>query len=98
MQNIISELYNKHIPLKIFKKLKRFDDWELMFDFEQEMLLNILEIPPDKLIGLHARKELDNYFGKICLNQLVNPKSTFNKKYETKITKLPIIDYENVLQ
>lgn len=97
MNNIITEIYEKHIPLKIYKKIKPYYDWELLYDFEHEMILELYNIPTDKLKELYNNNELDNYFAKICLNKIVNPKSTFNKQYETNITKINVTDYENIL-
>ena len=97
MNNIITEIYEKHIPLKIYKKLKPYYDLELLYDFEHEMILELYNIPTDKLKELYNNNELDNYFAKICLNKIVNPKSTFNKQYETKITKINVTEYENIL-
>ena len=97
MNTIITKTYEKHIPLKIYKKLKPYYDWELLYDFEQEMILELYNIPTDKLKELYLKNELDNYFAQICLNQIVNPKSTFNKQYETNITKIDVTDYENIL-
>ena len=97
LHDIILETYNKHIPQKIFKKLKKYYDWELLLDFEQDMITHLYEIPTSKLITLYENKELDNYFAQICLNQLVNLKSNFNRLYETTIEKSDITDYENIL-
>jgi hypothetical protein len=98
MNKIITEIYEKHIPLKIFKKLKKYYDWELMYDFEQEMILQLFYMNPDKIKDLYQKNELDKYFGQICLNQLTNPRSTYNRLYETTLNKLPIENYENILQ
>ena len=97
MNTIITEMYEKHIPLKIYKKLKPYYDLELLYDFEQEMILELYNIPTDKLKELYINNELDKYFAQICINQIVNPKSTFNKQYETNITKIDVTDYENIL-
>ena len=97
MNTIITEMYEKHIPLKIYKKLKPYYDLELLYDFEQEMILELYNIPTEKLKELYINNELDKYFAQICLNQIVNPKSTFNKQYETNITKIDVTDYENIL-
>lgn len=98
MTNIITQLYDKHIPLKIFKKLIHYSKWELMYDFEQQMFIELYNVPEDKIHKLFIDNELDNYFAKICLNQLINPKSKFNKLYDTKILKIPIDEIEQVLQ
>lgn len=96
MKDIISDIYNKHIPLKIYKKLVPYYNWELLQDYEQQMLVELYNIPTDKLEKLYINKELENYFGQICLNQLVNKKSTFNKLYETTINKSELTDYEDL--
>jgi hypothetical protein len=95
--NILEDLYNKHIPLKIYKTLKHYTDFDLLYDFEQEMMLAIALHGQEKLKQLYEANELDNYFARICINQIVNPKSSFNQTYETKIPKAPIEDYENIL-
>lgn len=95
MNQIIIQLYEKHIPLKIFKKLIHYSKWELLYDFEQCMFEELLNISKDKIHKLFLDNELDNYFAKICLNQLVNPKSKFNKLYDTKTLKVPIDEVEN---
>lgn len=97
MKDIITDIYSKHIPLKIYKKIIPYYNWELLYDFEQEMILELYNIPTDKLKELYLNNELDNYFAQICLNQIVNQKSTFNKQYETNITKIDVTDYENIL-
>ena len=96
MKDIIADIYNKHIPLKIYKKIKPYYNWELLQDYEQQMLLELYNIPTDKLEKLYINKELENYFAQTCLNQLVNKKSTFNKLYETTINKAELTDYEDL--
>lgn len=96
MKDIITDIYNKHIPIKIYKKLTPYYNWELLQDYEQQMLVELYNIPKDKLEKLYINKELDNYFAQICLNQLVNKKSTFNKLYETTINKEEVTDYEYI--
>lgn len=97
MKSVIQELYEKHIPLKIYKTLRSYTDWELMYDFEQEMITQLIGRPQELIQHLYDNKELDNYFAQICINQLVNPKSVFNKLYETQINKDELTNYENVL-
>lgn len=53
-------------------------------DWKQEMWLIILELPEDKLIRLYENKELDWYILSIARNQVVNDRSTFNRKYNDK--------------
>ena len=69
-----------------------------MYDFEQQMFIELYNVHEDKIHKLFIDNELDNYFAKICLNQLINPKSKFNKLYDTKILKIPIDEIEQVLQ
>lgn len=97
MNEIITQLYEKHIPHKIFKKLIHYSKWDLLDDFCQQMFVELLNISPDKIHKLYIDNELDNYFAKICLNQLINPKSPFNKMYDTKTLKIPIDEIENTL-
>lgn len=54
-------------------------------DFIQEMWVIILEIPTEKLITLYENKQLDWYILSVARNQVVNDKSTFNRKYNSKI-------------
>ena len=71
--DILEDLYNKHIPLKIYKTLKHYTDFDLLYDFEQEMMLAIALHGPEKLKQLYEANELDNYFARICINQIVHP-------------------------
>lgn len=99
INRIITGIYKRNIPQKIFNKLKRklpqFDDVD---DYVQEMYLILLETPPDKLIDLHNQNRVDDYFARICINQLVNKNSTLHKKLQTNWNKTEInadtIDYE----
>lgn len=68
-----------------------------MYDFEQQMFIELYNIPEPKIHKLFTDNELDNYFAKICLNQLINPKSSFNKMYDTKTLKIPINEIENTI-
>lgn len=54
-------------------------------DFIQEMWVIILELPTDKLVQLYKDKQLDWYVISIARNQVTNDKSTFNRKYNSKI-------------
>lgn len=93
INKIITELYKKNIPMKVYNKLKRdlpyIEDVE---DYQQEMYLILLETPEDKLIKLYNDKELDNYFARICINQLVNKNSNLHKLLQTKWNKTEIDD------
>lgn len=85
INKIITELYRKQIPNKIYNKLKRKLPYEEdVEDYQQEMYLILLETPEDKLIKLYNDKELDNYFARICINQLVNKNSNLHKLLQTK--------------
>lgn len=94
---IIEEIYNKHIPEKILSKVNKLNSYEDREDYIQEMYLILLEIPKDKLIKLYEKKELADYFSKICINQMTNQKSTTHTKLQTFIDKSKIEDYENKL-
>lgn len=88
INKIITELYRKQIPMKIYNKLKRKLPYaEDVDDYQQEMYLILLETPEDKLIKLYNDKELDNYFARICINQLVNKNSNLHKLLQTKLIK-----------
>lgn len=85
INKIITEIYQKKIPIKIYNKLKRKLPYaEDVEDYQQEMYLILLETPEDKLIKLYNDKELDNYFARICINQLVNKNSNLHKLLQTK--------------
>lgn len=98
INDIITELYAKNIPMKILNKLKKelpcTDDVQ---DYVQEMYLILLEYSNDKIIDLYKQGELDNYFARICINQLANPKSKLHKKLQLNWDKINIdkfLDYE----
>ena len=99
INDIITELYAKNIPMKIFNKLKKelpcTDDVQ---DYAQEMYLILLdEYPNDKIIDLYKQGNLDDYFARICINQLVNHKSKLHKKLQLNWDKINIdkfLDYE----
>lgn len=85
---IINKILERRIPEKIsLKLLNRFTSQEEREDYIQEMYLILLEIDEDKLIRLDTGNELENYFSRICLNQLVNTKSNWHKLNETYIKK-----------
>lgn len=91
INKIITEIYRKNIPIKIYNKLKRKLPYaEDVDDYQQEMYLILLETPEDKLIKLYNDKELDNYFARICINQLVNKNSNLHKLLQTKLIKTEI--------
>ena len=88
MNEIFQEIVKMGIPEKISKKLfSRFRCEEDRMDYVQEMYLIIMEADKDKIKKMIENKEFDNYFAKICLNQITNKKSTFSKKYEYNINK-----------
>ncbi len=88
MKEIFQEIVKMGIPEKISKKLfSRFKSESDRMDYVQEMYLIIMETNPEKLKNMIEKKELANYFAKICLNQITNNKSTFSKKYEYNINK-----------
>lgn len=95
INTIISKLYTKNIPMKVYNKLKNklnsFDDIE---DYKQEMYLMLLETPEDKILDLEEQGKLDDYFARICINQLVNYKSKLHKTLQTNWIKVNIEDYE----
>lgn len=93
------ELYAKNIPMKIFNKLKRnFQYNEDIQDYVQEMYLSILDdYTEEKIIDLYKQGKLDDYFARICINQLVNPKSKLHKKLQLNWDKINIdklLEYE----
>lgn len=93
INKIITEIYRKNIPMKIYNKLKRKLPYEEdVEDFCQEMYLILLETPEDKLIKLYNDKELDNYFARICINQLVNKNSNLHKLLQSNWIKTDEID------
>lgn len=95
INKIITDLYNKNIPMKVYNKLKReltfTDDVE---DYQQEMYLILLEYTEAKIIDLYEQGKLDDYFARICINQLVNPNSKLHKLLQTNQHKTDIEEYE----
>ena len=88
INKIITELYKKNIPMKVYNKLKRdlpyIEDVE---DYQQEMYLTLLEYTEAKIIDLYEQGRLDDYFARICINQLVNKNSNLHKLLQTKWKK-----------
>lgn len=95
INKIITELYNKNIPMKVYNKLKRdlpyIEDVE---DYQQEMYLILLEYTEAKIIDLYEQGRLDDYFARICINQLVNKNSNLHKLLQTNQHKTDIEEYE----
>lgn len=93
INKIITELYKKNIPMKVYNKLKRdlpyIEDVE---DYQQEMYLTLLEYTEAKIIDLYEQGRLDDYFARICINQLVNKNSNLHKLLQTKWNKTEIDD------
>ncbi len=50
-------------------------------DLKQEVILVICELPEEKIIGLHERKELEFYTVRVILNMLKNKYSQFYRRY-----------------
>lgn len=95
MNEIFQKIYNKHIPENIAKYHRsRFKCSEDMDDFVQEMYCQFLEIKTSTLHNLlqQGEKTLENYFAKMCFNQIQNIKSTFNKKMQNDITKIELTE------
>lgn len=85
------------LPEKMANKFNsRFKNTQDKYDYIQEMYLILLEVPDDKLQGLYERKELPNYFSQICLNQITNHHSKFNKKYQTYNTNIISLDKPDI--
>lgn len=94
---IITEIYNSNIVVKLAKKYGSYIKDYNIDDFCQEIYLILAEMPDDKLINLYNTKQLDFYIISIIRNQATNDISTFNKTYNPKnITHLT--DYENQKQ
>lgn len=86
--DIILELYQYHIPERMASKFAdRFANMQDRYDYVQEMYIILLEMSHNKLQELSARGELPTYFAQVCINQVINHRSKFNKKYETFIVK-----------
>lgn len=96
INRIITELYTKNIPQKIYHKLKRkLPNADDMDDYYQQMYLILLETPQDKLLYLHKQGKLPDYFARICINQLVNKNSDIHKLLQTKWIKQNEIDNDD---
>lgn len=88
INRIITELYSKNIPQKIYHKLKRkLPNSDDMDDYYQQMYLILLETPEEKLLDLHKQGKLPDYFARICINQLVNKNSNLHKLLQTNWDK-----------
>lgn len=96
-ERIISEVIANAIPEKISNKEKdrlRCEDDRM--DYIQEMYAILMEIPDEKILKLYNESKLNDYFAQICINQIINPKSSFYKKYQYDVVKVPItINYKN---
>ena len=99
--DIITEIYNTKFIQKVCSKyVTYFPNEDDRDDFEQELYLTLLNMTDEKLQGLYERKELYNYILTVIKNQIVNPKSKYNKKYNNdfieSITRLfPDTDKSN---
>jgi hypothetical protein len=61
--------------------INKMEPDHLREDLRQEVILIVCEIPEEKIIGLHQRKQLDFFVVKIILNQIKSSSSPFAKKY-----------------
>lgn len=88
MDNIFNEIYKKKIPEKIsLMNINKFKEKEDTQDYVQEMYLIFLTLDKKKIKDLYDENKLEDYFAKICYNQLKNTKSTYNKLMENNILK-----------
>lgn len=88
IENIFNEIYKKKIPEKISSmNTDKFKETEDIDDYVQEMYLILLTIDENKIKDLYKEKKLEDYFAKICYNQLNNTKSTYNTLMENNILK-----------
>lgn len=88
MRTLFDEIYKKRIPENISimnkDKFRRDED---MDDYVQEMYCIFLEIDENKVADLQKQGKLEDYFAKICFNQLLNRKSKYNRLMENNIIK-----------
>jgi hypothetical protein len=61
--------------------IARMEPEHLREDLRSEVILIICEMPADKIIGLHNRKELEFYTVRIILNLIKSDTSPFAKTY-----------------
>lgn len=95
INKIISDLYTKNIPMKVYNKLKRkLPQTEDVEDYVQQMYLTLLETPESKILDLVQQGKLDDYFARICINQLVNKRSDLHKLLQTNWIKTEITENE----
>lgn len=93
IKNIFNEVYKKKIPEKIGLMNKdKFRETEDIDDYIQEMYLILLSIDDKKIKDLYEEKKLEDYFAKICYNQLNNTKSTYNTLMENNILKCEYLE------
>lgn len=56
---------------------------ELREDLKQEVILIVCEMPEEKIIGLHERKQLEFFTVRVIINQAASKTSPFAKKYRS---------------
>lgn len=96
---IIEEVYKSGLVEKIANSLFNIVGTTFKDDFIQEMYINILTMPEDRLQRLYEDKQLNYYIVKIIKNQAFNKKSVFNiqiKNSRIPTTQLDKIIYENL--
>ena len=93
-EEIMKSLIGRSIPEKLARKFaSRFKSKEDAEDYVQEMYLAILETMEKRqqqIDNLYNEGKIYDYFARICLNQIVNKKSKFNREYETNINKVEL--------
>lgn len=90
---IIEDIRKRCIAEKMANKFQdRFSNTMDKDDYVQEMYMILLEMSDKKLEALYEKKEIFDYFSRICLNQMVNRKSNFHRKYETYLEKKTIME------
>lgn len=61
--------------------INKMEPDHLREDLRQEVILIICELPEQKIIDLHSRKELEFFTVRVILNQIKSKTSPFAKKY-----------------
>lgn len=61
--------------------IKKMEPEHLREDLMQEVILRICELPEEKIIGMHERKELEFYTVRVIINMCRNPRDPFSKRF-----------------
>lgn len=96
MKTMLNKIIKLGIPEKISKTFNtRFKCEEDRLDYIQDMYLILLELTEEKINKIMKQGTIEDYFSRICINQIINSKSNFHKKYEYNIDKIEITEIKS---